>query len=118
MQIELRSIDEQKPSFKSTFEFEDGKLIQVQKAISDGDKDSRIERHIDGDDKLIIVSYRFPILYARVSIFRCARVEVLSALDSINDNRSYCSLVDMLPITTVKIKTFYKFNFRCFYKVK
>ena len=68
MQIELRSIDELKQSFKSTFEFEDGKLIQVQKAISDGDKDSRIERHIDGDDQLIIVSY--PILDARISIFR------------------------------------------------
>uniref|UniRef100_A0A1I7S6J9 FABP domain-containing protein n=1 Tax=Bursaphelenchus xylophilus TaxID=6326 RepID=A0A1I7S6J9_BURXY len=38
---------------KSTFTFEDGKLIQVQKKIKDGDKDSRFVRYIEGD-KLIM----------------------------------------------------------------
>ncbi|MFH4976406.1 hypothetical protein AB6A40_003115 [Gnathostoma spinigerum] len=40
---------------KSTMTFEDGKLIQIEKAISPGDKDSRIERYIDETGKLIIV---------------------------------------------------------------
>ncbi|KAI6207321.1 Fatty acid-binding protein-like protein 6 [Aphelenchoides fujianensis] len=33
---------------KSTFKFENGKLIQEQKKIKDGDKDSTFERYLEG----------------------------------------------------------------------
>lgn len=39
--------------FQSTFTLEDGKLIQTQKKIKDGDHDSHFVRYVDGD-KLIM----------------------------------------------------------------
>ncbi|ESO83054.1 hypothetical protein LOTGIDRAFT_223001 [Lottia gigantea] len=38
---------------KSTFTFEDNKLIQIQKGIKSGECDSHMARHIEGDDTLI-----------------------------------------------------------------
>ncbi|CAK5024355.1 unnamed protein product [Meloidogyne enterolobii] len=38
----------------STFTFTDGKLVEEQKKISEKDKDSHIERYVDGDGKMVI----------------------------------------------------------------
>ncbi|KAK0411445.1 hypothetical protein QR680_005655 [Steinernema hermaphroditum] len=51
---------------KTTFTFEDGKLVQSQKKIKDGDKDSRIERYVDADGNLVIVMESEGVVAKRV----------------------------------------------------
>uniref|UniRef100_A0A9J2Q872 Lipocalin/cytosolic fatty-acid binding domain-containing protein n=1 Tax=Ascaris lumbricoides TaxID=6252 RepID=A0A9J2Q872_ASCLU len=46
----------------SKFTIEGDKLIQEQKAIKPGDKDSRFERYIDENGHLIIVSFSFTLI--------------------------------------------------------
>uniref|UniRef100_A0A1I7YPJ2 FABP domain-containing protein n=1 Tax=Steinernema glaseri TaxID=37863 RepID=A0A1I7YPJ2_9BILA len=51
---------------KSTFTFENGKLIQIQKKVKSSDRDSRIERFIDADGKLVILMESDGVVAKRV----------------------------------------------------